>query len=270
MKVQQRRTAARRNPTQMSFRAGNLGAMQRPLQGKTDRIVRILERFLGIPKPAPRRPSPLDILVATILSQNTNDKNSHRAYSHLRKRYVRWEDAARAPVRSIESAIRSGGMARQKAKRIKELLANIPQQGGSLTLNGLKEMDDDRALEYLMAFKGVGVKTASCVLLFSLGRDIFPVDTHVHRVCCRLGLSKGARLPEQTFDVMRSLVPRGKAYSFHTNLIRFGRLVCRSTNPSCSICPLYNECVFPGKGRRDSRRRVASKADHDFMLLDNV
>lgn len=208
------------------------------------------------------------MLIATILSQNTNDKNSHRAYTLLRARYPQWEDVAAAPVRSVIAAIRSGGMAAQKAVRIKEILRNVRDEFGGYTLESIRRWHSDAVLERLTALKGVGPKTAACVLLFSLGRDLFPVDTHVHRICARLALAPGARTPEETFTIMRDLVPAGHGYSFHTNLIRFGRKVCRSAHPACGECPLQELCVYEGK---DTRRRFAqSGADHDFMLLDNV
>jgi endonuclease-3 len=208
------------------------------------------------------------MLIATILSQNTNDKNSHRAYSLLRARYPLWEDVAEAPMRGVVAAIRSGGMAAQKAARIKEILRNVREGFGGYTLDSIRHWHSDAVLKHLTALKGVGPKTAACVLLFSLGRDLFPVDTHVHRICGRLALAPGARTPEETFNIMRDIVPAGHGYSFHTNLIRFGRKVCRSARPACGECPLQELCVYEGK---DTRRRFAqSGADHDFMLLDNV
>jgi endonuclease-3 len=131
-------------------------------------------------------------------------------------------------------------------------------------------MSDEKVLAELIAIKGVGFKTASCVLLFSLGRDLFPVDTHVHRICSRLGLAPGCTTPDRTFHHMASLVPSGKGYSFHTNLIRFGRRVCRTSSPDCSHCPLFDECGYSGKRRQPHSRHGKSKVNHDFMLLDNV
>ena len=239
-------------------------------RSKTSRVATILELALGTPVQAATLPRPLDMLIATILSQNTNDKNSHRAYTQLRKKYRRWQDVADAPVRSIISAIRVGGMANQKSPRIKETLLALKSRFGRYDLSALQKMTNDEVLEELTKINGVGVKTASCVLLFSMGRDVFPVDTHVHRLCGRLGLAPGCSTPEKTFHFMQGLFPKGKGYSFHTNLIRFGRRVCRSNNPACDICPLYDECVFPEKKRRLNVKRAVSSADHDFMLLDNV
>lgn len=209
------------------------------------------------------------MLIATILSQNTNDKNSHRAYTRLRKKYRRWEDVAKASIRGIISAIRAGGMANQKSVFIRGTLRQVKERFGVYDLSGLKKMKSDEVIEVLTTINGVGVKTASCVLLFSMGRDVFPVDTHVHRLCSRLGLAPGCATPEKTFWFMQDIFPKGRGYSFHTNLIRFGRRVCRSNNPACDLCPLYAECVYEGK-KKVPHRGGKSASNHDFMLLDNV
>ena len=244
------------------------------LRKKTARIARLLELHLGIPERRMPPPEPLDMLVATILSQNTNDKNSHRAYSELRRRYPTWELVAEARPAALRSAIRTGGMASQKSARIREALAAVRRRYGKYDLSPLRSKSDDRIIEELTGLKGVGAKTAACVLLFSLGRDVFPVDTHVHRLCARLGLAPGSKNPEQTYAAMKELVPPGKGHSFHTNLIRFGRTVCRSANPRCDVCPLYALCGFEGRVAARTApkqlRRVPSRADHHFMLLDNV
>lgn len=225
---------------------------------------------MGTPRQVFPLPRPLDMLIATILSQNTNDKNSHRAYLQLRKKFHRWSDVASAPLSSIVSSIRVGGMANQKAPRIKETLCAVRERFGGYGLSALDTMENSNIIGELTRINGVGVKTAACVLLFSMGRDVFPVDTHVHRICGRLGLAPGRTTPEKTFHFMQTLVPEGKGYSFHTNLIRFGRRVCRSNQPACNVCPLFDECIFPDKKRDLRRKRAASTADHDFMLLDNV
>jgi endonuclease-3 len=240
------------------------------LKKKTARIARMLEQHLGIPPRRGHLPEPLDMLVATILSQNTNDKNSHRAYTELRRRFPTWELVAGARPSALRSAIRTGGMSNQKGARIKETLAAVLRRYGKYDLSPLRKKSDDLILEELTGLRGVGAKTAACVLLFSLGRDVFPVDTHVHRLCTRLGLAPGCRTPERTYAAMKTVVPPGKGHSFHTNLIRFGRTVCRSANPRCGVCPLYALCLFEGKTALKGLRRDPSPADHDFMLLDNV
>ena len=233
-------------------------------------VIYVLEKHLGVPRQGSPLPLPLDMLIATVLSQNTNDKNSHRAYTQLRERYPSWEQVATAPLSSLTSLLRVGGMANQKSRRIKEILGVVKSRFGAYDLSALKEWTNERVMTELTTMKGVGPKTAACVLLFSLGRDVFPVDTHVHRLCTRLGLSNGSRTPEETYERMRDRVPRGKKYSLHTNLIRFGRKVCRSNSPACQICPLYAHCLYKGKTKQRSMNRTHSTADHDFMLLDNV
>ncbi len=242
----------------------------RALRAKARRVAHHLEEFLGLPQQGESLPPPLDMLIATILSQNTNDKNSHRAYTLLRRKYPRWEDVAHAPLRSIVAAIRSGGMANQKAARIKQVLAIVNERFGAFDLKDLYNWPDQDVIDELVQLKGVGLKTAACVLLFSLRRDVFPVDTHVHRICSRLGLVPGQGGPERTFELMRTIIPKGKGYSFHTNLIRFGRRVCRSANPACNHCPVVKECLFVLKRAPGSARRILSQSTHDFMLLDNV
>jgi endonuclease-3 len=210
------------------------------------------------------------MLIATILSQNTNDKNSHRAYTQLRRKYPTWNSVARARLRSVAAAIRTGGMANQKGGRIQNVLSEVRSKYGTYDLSSLEGKSNEEVVAELTRLNGVGIKTAACVLLFSMGRDVFPVDTHVHRICSRLGLAPGCNTPERTFEAMKPLVPRGKGYSFHTNLIRFGRRVCRANNPACDVCPLFSECIYEKKKRSSATKRPPSRARHDFMLLDNV
>jgi endonuclease-3 len=177
---------------------------------------------------------------------------------------------AEAPARTLAATIRSGGMANQKAARIKGILRTIRLLYGSYDLSSLRERSNEEVIEELTRLKGVGTKTAACVLVFALGRDVFPVDTHVHRLCGRLGLTLNSRSPDETFEKMKRLIPAGKGYSLHTNLIRFGRKVCHSQRPACGLCPLYDECTYDGKDSGSSKSPKASKADLSFMLLDNI
>ena len=233
-------------------------------------IIRHLESFLGLPRQAKKRANPLDMLIGTLLSQNTNDRNSHRAYVELRRRFPTWRRVAEAPTQAIAAAIRVGGMKNQKSVRIKALLQELKHGGGTYNLRGIEKLSDDEVIQTLTKFKGIGMKTAACVLLFSLRRNVFPVDTHVHRICNRLGLVR-TNSPDKTFEKMRPLIPVKKAYSFHTNLIRFGRSVCLAQNPRCGRCPLYDTCSF-GEKKRYALRSTNSplRRDIKFMLLDEI
>jgi endonuclease III len=131
-------------------------------------------------------------------------------------------------------------------------------------------MADEEAMDYLLAMKGVGSKTAACVLVFSLGRDVFPVDTHIHRICNRLALVK-TKSADETFDAMKWLVPAGQGYSFHVNLIQFGRRTCRANNPLCGQCVLYDECTFPLKQRNQLRTSAAERSRRpDFLITEKI
>jgi endonuclease-3 len=224
---------------------GRRGAAARPRLG---RIADILEREFGRVKETTRS-DVVGGLVRTILSQNTTDANSGGSYLALRERFRSWGDVARADVRSVEAAIRQGGLARVKARRIKHILSEIEQERGVIDLRFLRGMPTAAVLEYLERFHGVGRKTSACVALFDLGRDVMPVDTHVHRVVGRLGVVGHPRDRDATFDALEGIAPRGRSLSLHVNLIRLGRTVCRSRRPACERCPVKAECNI-GRGTR--------------------
>jgi len=217
----------------------------RTLPARLRQIGRRLRRAYGAP-PAPRRLPPLDELVLTILSQNTNDTNRDRAYADLRLALPTWEDVADAPIPLIERAIRSGGLAPTKAPRIRAVLRAINDQGVALDDRALRRIRHDRLFEMLVALPGVGPKTAACVLLFSLNKPYFPVDTHVHRVAIRLGLVAPRASAVQTQQVLQAALAPDEMYEAHMNLIRHGRHVCVALRPICSQCPLNDLCPRVG------------------------
>lgn len=187
---------------------------------------------------------PMDELVCTILSQNTNDVNRDRGFNQLLARFETWEDVRKADVEEIVDAIRVAGLANQKGKRIKKVLNEIYEERGDLDLTFLKEMPREEALKWLIKFKGVGPKTAAIVLQFSLGIPAFAVDTHVNRVTGRLGIRPAKMSVEKAHPYMESLLPPDAYYPAHLNIIRFGRQICHSRNPECDQCPLTDICVY--------------------------
>ena len=213
------------------------------LKAKLSKITLLLERRYGIP----RRADPgnlLDILIETILSQNTSDQNRDRAYQRLKTRFPRWEDVLEAKMNGIVSAIRQGGLARQKARRIREILHWVKRQQGKLSLSFLKKMDSEKIKKTMGALKGVGPKTLHCLLLFGLRREAFPVDTHILRIGKRLGFIPEGMGAEKAHLWMSPLIPKDKSLSLHLNLIRFGRSLCKAKNPSCDICFLAGQCLY--------------------------
>lgn len=214
------------------------------------RIEAILRREYGDPELAPAR-SLLGQLVETILSQNTTDTNSRRAFRELRRRFPRWDDVLTAPATEVARAIRSAGLANTKAPRIQTILRRIQTEHGRLSLAHLRRMTNIESMDWLLALPGVGPKTAACVLLFGLGRDVFPVDTHIHRLCRRLGMVSHFTSAEKTQEQMTGEIPKGRALALHINLIRHGRRVCRAHRPRCDDCALAAMCpsARPGDSR---------------------
>jgi len=209
---------------------------------------RLATRFGPVDKP--RRP-PLDELVLTILSQSTTDANRNRAWASLRARYPDWEAVRQAPTEEIEDAVRVAGLARQKSRAIKSALARLVEERGTPTLAHLAELSDEDALAYLAGFEGVGVKTAACVLCFSLRRPVLPVDTHVLRVARRLGWVGERTAATRAHRELEERVRPGDRFALHLLLIALGRAVCRARAPRCPQCPLEELC--PRVGVDDGR-----------------
>jgi endonuclease-3 len=184
----------------------------------------------------------LDGLVHTILSQNTSDINSHRAFRLLKEEFPTWKDAAGAQTEEIEKAIRSGGISRVKAERIKLVLERVNRDCGAYSLDCLRDMETEQAMQYLLDMPGVGRKTAAVLLLFQMGQPYFPVDTHIFRVGKRLGIIPVKASPERAHDVMDILVPDDIKFRLHINLIAHGRQVCKARKPNCPDCCLNDIC----------------------------
>jgi endonuclease-3 len=187
---------------------------------------------------------PVDELVSTILSQNTNDANRDRAFGSLRQRFPTWEQVRDADPGSVTAAIRQAGLANQKGPRIQQVLRGISAERGSLDLHFLKDIPLEDARTWLMKFKGVGPKTAAIVLLFSLGRPAFPVDTHIYRVTGRIGLRPEEMTVEEAHVHLENLFLPETYYTAHLNIIRLGREICAARKPACLRCPLRELCNY--------------------------
>jgi len=209
---------------------------------KAKEISDILEKIFGVPER--EEVNPLDCLIRTILSQNTNDVNRDKAYDNLRERFTTWEDVLSADVREIEKEIRVGGLSKQKGERIKNFLSQLKSEKGTLNLDFINELSTNEAIEFLCQHKGIGIKTAYVTLAFAFGRDVFPVDTHILRISKRLGFIPNNCTAEKAHELMAPLIPKGKAFPFHINLIRFGRKICQARNPKCNECPISDYCLY--------------------------
>ena len=184
-------------------------------------------------------------LVLTILSQNTADTNSFRAFTALRERYPSWDEVLAAPTDELEDVIRPGGLAPTKSRRIQHVLAEVHEAtGGTWDLAFLGTMPLDEAKEWLVSLPGIGRKTASIILLFGFGRPAMPVDTHVHRVTTRLGMLPPRTPLPRAHDLLEEVLEPDEMYPFHVETIRHGRDTCRALRPICGLCPLTDVCAY--------------------------
>jgi endonuclease-3 len=218
------------------------GASDEHIQRGQAVYTRLAEAF-GIPEWGDPLPA-LDELVSTILSQNTNDRNRDAAFQRLRQRFSTWEQVRDAPVAEVIDCIRTAGLANQKGPRIQQVLRQISAERGALDLGFLKELPDEEALAWLTRFNGVGPKTAAIVLVFSLGKPAFPVDTHVYRVSGRIGLRPQNISVEQAHAYLAEVFKPDQYGAGHLNLIRLGRDICHARKPDCPNCPVNLLCQY--------------------------
>jgi endonuclease-3 len=202
-------------------------------------IVDRLEAAYGKAVLRTRRPA-LDELVLTILSQNTSDRNSEHAYARMRERFPTWEDVRDAPETELVEALRPGGLAVQKAPRIQAVLRDLDR----LDLEWLGGVPADEAMRWLVALPGVGPKTASCVLLFSLDVPVMPVDTHIHRIALRVGLVPAGTTADAAHALLTEMTPPDRMLEAHLLLIRHGRTTCTARRPRCEECVLLDLCDY--------------------------
>jgi endonuclease-3 len=219
---------------------------KRPTRRRVRAILERLREAYGKPVERPHR-APVDELILTVLSQNTNDRNRDVAYARLTARFDSWDAVRDAPTGEVEDAIRPGGLAPTKAVRIQEILRAL----GDDDLSDLADIPLEDARRQLCELPGVGRKTAACVLMFSFGLPDIPVDTHVYRVGTRLGLFRPGAPLDEAHDELLRLVDPEDAHEFHVSLIRHGRRTCHARNPRCGECPLLSLCPY---GRDRTRR----------------
>ncbi|HYN63404.1 MAG TPA: endonuclease III [Candidatus Limnocylindrales bacterium] len=222
-----------------------LAADRRKRRALADVVLdRLGERYQH-PTWAGPRLDPVSELVLTILSQNTADINSFRAFTALRARYITWHEVLQAPTDELVDVIRLGGLAPTKGPRIQKVLAEVhAATQGSWDLSWLGTRPLDEARDWLVSLPGIGRKTASITLLFGFGRPAVPVDTHVHRVASRLGMLPPRTPLDRAHDLLEEVLQPQEMYPFHVELIRHGRDTCRAPRPICGLCPLTDVCAY--------------------------
>lgn len=214
------------------------------IHANAEKTQEVYERLSAVYGPRQLRPgrNPLDELIPTILSQNTSDRNSGRAYHMLRGKYPQWEQVLNAPLPELYEVIKPAGLGNIKAPRIQQTLHTILERRGELSLDFLADLSLAEAKQWLTSLNGIGPKTAACVLLFALGMPALPVDTHVHRVSKRLGLIAAKVNADQAHAQLEAVLAPDAIYTFHIGMIQHGRTICHAQRPRCDLCPLSDLC----------------------------
>jgi endonuclease III len=231
-------------------------------------IISRLEEYSGSRTSKRKKINLLDLLIATKLSQNTTDKTSYIAFKNLKNKFRNWDEVSSASLPEIRSEIKVCGLADKKSADIRNMLREMKENYGKLSLEHLRKYDDDKVYEELLQYKGIGTKTVSCVLAFGMDRPVFPVDTHVHRILNRLGIVD-TKAPDDTFAKTKILIPDDKKIAFHTNLIKFGRSVCKAPKPLCSECVIFDLCGFKDK-KYYCEFNAGKVKKNDFIILENL
>lgn len=222
-----------------------------------DEIIALLSDLYG---PAEWRPhgDAMSELVLTVLSQNTADANSGRAFSRLLQRFPDWQDIIDAPTEAVVEAIQPAGLSEMKGPRLQAMLVEIKRRTGGFDINFLEDLPVEQAREWLRSLHGVGPKTAACVLLFGLGLPGLPVDTHVYRVTIRLGLVSPKLTPEKAQTQLEAEIPAKDHYQFHLLIIHHGRHTCTARAPACYRCPLQERCPSAFMATSDPQQATRS------------
>jgi endonuclease III len=187
--------------------------------------------------------NPLDEVIFIILSAQTESYSYLETFKALRKRFPTKHSLFKASRRSIETTIKSGGLSKKKAAQIKGVLAKIHSDTGRLSLSFLSKWSDEQVEQYLTSLPGIGIKSARCVMMYSLKRRVFPVDTHVWKICRRLGLTPA--IPKPTPQMERALearIPQELRYTLHVNMVSHGREICTTYWPKCDQCMVADIC----------------------------
>ena len=229
-------------------------------------IIQILEGLYP-EKRSKKKPGILDTLIATKLSQNTTDKTAAIAFGNLKRQFKYWNEAASASPALLKKLIKPCGLTNTKATDIRVMLNNIIKKHGNTDMKHLNKLSNDEIYSELTGYKGIGVKTASCVMAFALGREVFPVDTHIHRILNRIGIVR-TKTPEETHNASEKIIPDKKKLGFHRNLIKFGRNVCKAQKPLCGVCALYDYCGF---NEKENYYEIKQKGkENNFIILDSI
>jgi endonuclease III len=188
--------------------------------------------------------NPLDEVIYIILSSQTDEDKYQFVFNLLKKKYPSWKNITASDEIRLRQLIRPAGLSNAKAKYIIELLKKLDSDLGKRSLSFLKNLPDDEAEKYLISLSGIGVKSARCVLMYSLGRQVFPVDTHNFRVLNRLGAIDLPQPIRRWHNKIQDIIPEHLRFSLHVTLVSHGREICKAGRPLCELCPLNQICCY--------------------------
>lgn len=215
---------------------------RRPSPRKVRRICEILEATYGSPRLGNPQ-DPLDDMVYVILSNKTAPKVAAANYKRVKERFPTWDCLLASDAEVLRQVIEPGGLSTVKACQIRAALSKIVADFGSSTLNQLRIKSTDESEKYLCSLPGISKKVAKCVLMYTLGARVLPVDVHVYRITKRLGWATKNRA-DQCHEELEELIPPDCRYNFHVDCIMHGRAVCRPRQPLCDTCCIKRYCEY--------------------------
>jgi endonuclease-3 len=218
------------------------------IEDKRAKALEIYRRLLATygERPLTPRREPMHELISTMLSHRTTQANEALAFERMWERFGSWEAIRDAPLDDLIAAIEPATFPEPKAARIQEALARIIAERGEPSLDFLRDLPAEEGLAWLMALPGVGIKTASLVLLFCFSKPLLPVDTHVHRVSQRVGLIGPKTSAEAAHKLLLDLLPNDPPllFNFHVSMLKHGQQICVWESPRCGRCPLADRCEW--------------------------
>jgi endonuclease-3 len=193
------------------------------------------------------RKNPFEELLFILCSVQTDETKYRETFAALRREFPRFSDLGRAKAKDIAKPLKPGGLSPSKSKMIRKICGLVSKRFGRITFAPLRRMADAECEDFLTSLPGAGAKVARCVMMYSLRRKVFPVDTHCWRISQRLGwirkTSKDGVCSKRDMDRLQDKIPDSLRFSLHVNFISFGREICTDKSPKCMFCPLSDLCL---------------------------
>jgi endonuclease-3 len=242
--------AVKRAVRKPAKRAKMVEAPNEALRGKAMEVYRRLVQTYGMRDLTPRR-EPMRELISTMLSHRTTHNNEEKAYFQMLERFGTWEGVRDAPLNELIDAIAPSNFPEIKAPNIQATLRRIVEDRGEANIDFLRDLPAEEGLAWLTSLPGVGIKTATLVLLFCFGKPVMPVDTHVHRVSQRIGLIGPKVNPTAAHPLLLALLPNDPVVliTFHKDMLKHGQQICIWSTPRCEKCPMTDICNWYQENR---------------------